>query len=234
MRLDSLKLNKDEHEVEIKSNKVLLSGILGLPAKAKGLVIFAHGSGSSRFSLRNNFVARELHKTGMATLLMDLLTEQEELNRHNVFDIELLASRLLIAKKWLGQQTGLANFPLAYFGASTGAGAALYAAALDPENIFAVVSRGGRPDLAAEKLRLVQAPTLFIVGGRDTLVLDLNREALANLPCTKKMEIVPGATHLFEEPGALEQVAKLATKWYASAIIAPSFRTRSHSLTREI
>lgn len=211
-------LNKDEQEVVVQYENVRLNGILGIPAKAKGIVIFAHGSGSSRWSSRNNFVARELQKTGMATLLMDLLTEDEESDRGNVFDIDLLAMRLIYAKNWLSEQPATQSLPVGYFGASTGAGAAIVAAAMEPENIFAVVSRGGRPDLAVHKLRDVQAPTLLIVGGLDSAVIDLNRQAFAQLKCAKKMEIVPGATHLFEEPGTLEQVAKLATHWFASSL----------------
>lgn len=211
-------MNRDEQEVVIKINDIQLSGILALPPHAKGIIIFAHGSGSSRLSIRNNFVARELQKTGMATLLMDLLTEEEASDRSNVFNIDLLAHRLVFAKRWLSEQPATQNFPVGYFGASTGAGAALVAATLDAENIFAVVSRGGRPDLAEEALRDVTSPTLLIVGNQDTMVVDLNREAYAQLRCEKKLELVPGATHLFEEPGTLEQVARLATKWFASHV----------------
>ncbi|KHD88434.1 MAG: DeoR faimly transcriptional regulator [Bdellovibrio sp. ArHS] len=197
-----------------------LNGILSIPKNAKGLVIFAHGSGSSRWSSRNNFVARELRKAGLATLLMDLLTPDEENDRAEVFNIESLAQRLIVAKNWLQTQKATRSLLVGYFGASTGAGAALVAAAREPKNIFAVVSRGGRPDLADRELRNVKAPTLLIVGGDDDVVIDLNRQAYSELPSQKKIEIIPGATHLFEEPGTLEQVAALATRWFNNYLIS--------------
>lgn len=188
-----------------------------VPVNARGLVIFAHGSGSSRFSSRNRFVAGELQRAGFATLLLDLLTAREEevdlRTRHLRFDIGLLASRLVEATNWASEAPEVKALKLAYFGASTGAAAALIAAADLPEKIRAVVSRGGRPDLAGTALKRVAAPTLLIVGGEDTQVIDLNRQAMDQLECEKKLEIVPGASHLFEEPGALEQVATLASGW---------------------
>lgn len=228
MKSGSMKLNKDEQEVVIKLKETQLNGILAVPPKAKGIVVFAHGSGSSRLSIRNNFVARELQKIGMATLLMDLLSEDEESDRGNVFDIDLLAHRLVSAKAWLSEQIGTRALPVGYFGASTGAGAALVAATMDSKNIFAVVSRGGRPDLAAQKLREVRTPTLLIVGGLDTMVIELNRDAYSQMHCEKKMEIVPGATHLFEEQGTLEQVARLATKWFASHVASQTTHGEMH------
>lgn len=188
-----------------------------VPVNARGLVIFAHGSGSSRFSSRNRFVAGELQRAGFATLLLDLLTAREEevdlRTRHLRFDIGLLAGRLVEATNWASEAPEVKALKLAYFGASTGAAAALIAAADLPEKIRAVVSRGGRPDLAGTALKRVAAPTLLIVGGEDTQVIDLNRQAMDQLECEKKLEIVPGASHLFEEPGALEQVAALASGW---------------------
>ena len=188
-----------------------------VPVNARGLVIFAHGSGSSRFSSRNRFVAGELQRAGFATLLLDLLTAREEevdlRTRHLRFDIGLLAGRLVEATNWASEAPEVKALKPAYFGASTGAAAALIAAADLPEKIRAVVSRGGRPDLAGTALKRVAAPTLLIVGGEDTQVIDLNRQAMDQLECEKKLEIVPGASHLFEEPGALEQVAALASGW---------------------
>nr|BFD66046.1 hypothetical protein HAGR004_10680 [Bdellovibrio sp. HAGR004] len=207
-------LNKNEHEVVINYKDVRLNGILSTPSNPVGLIIFAHGSGSSRWSPRNNFVARELQKVGLATLLTDLLTPEEENDRANVFDISTLAQRLTIVKKWAQSQAATRNLAIGYFGASTGAGAALVAAAQDPDEIFAVVSRGGRPDLAAEALDNVQAPTLLIIGGDDTYVIELNQIAYDKLMCKKEMKIIPGATHLFEEPGTLEKVAILASDWF--------------------
>jgi len=203
-----------EKEVVIPADKVRLQGILGLPPKSRGLVVFAHGSGSGRFSPRNNFVARVLQNAGIATLLADLLEESESLNRKNVFDIDLLVNRLLANAHWLRQQPETKGLMLGYFGASTGAAAALQAAAREPSEIAAVVSRGGRPDLAMEYLPLVQAPTLLIVGGDDEPVIPLNETACARLTCPKELVIVPGATHLFEESGALEKVAQLACDWF--------------------
>jgi putative phosphoribosyl transferase len=187
---------------------------LGLPREAKGVVLFAHGSGSGRLSPRNRFVAQTLQKRGLATLLLDLLEEREADDRRKVFDIDLLADRLLGTTAWLRQQPATADLPIGYFGASTGAGAALQAAARMPKAVAAVVSRGGRPDLAAPFLARVTAPTLLIVGGDDGPVIGMNQEALAQLTCTKELIIVPGATHLFEEPGTLEQVADRAGEWF--------------------
>lgn len=192
-----------------------LEGHLAIPDGARSIVMFAHGSGSGRFSPRNNYVARVLQERGISTLMLDLLTQEEAENRSFVFDIGLLAERLLQAKRWLRTHPETKNLRLGYFGASTGAGAALVAAASEPSGVFAVVSRGGRPDLAASYLDAVTVPTLLLVGGADGVVIDLNREALDALRCTKKLEIIPGATHLFEEEGTLEQVAELAADWFA-------------------
>jgi len=192
-----------------------LEGTLGLPGSAhRGLVLFAHGSGSSRFSPRNNYVATALRKVGLATLLFDLLSESEERDRANVFNIDLLADRLLAATDWARASEVARSLPLAYFGASTGAAAALVAAARRGDDISSVVSRGGRPDLAGDALAQVKAPTLLIVGGRDTEVLALNRVALRALHCESAIKTVPDATHLFEEPGALDAVVKLAQNWF--------------------
>lgn len=191
-----------------------LDGLLRRPPNAKALVLFAHGSGSGRSSPRNNAVAAALGLSGLATLLFDLLTEAEAADRANVFDIALLGQRLSMAVDWAKGEPGLATLQQGCFGASTGAAAALLAAAARPEAIRAVVSRGGRPDLAAAVLGKVRAPTLLIVGGRDEPVIELNRQALAELRCRKALEIVPGATHLFPEPGALETVTVLARDWF--------------------
>jgi putative phosphoribosyl transferase len=191
-----------------------LAGDLGLPEQTTGVVLFAHGSGSGRLSPRNRFVARTLLEGGLATLLLDLLMEEEADDRRKVFDIDLLADRLLTATDWLARNPATKDLPLGYFGASTGAGAALQAAARAPESVAAVVSRGGRPDLAAPFLSDVLAPTLLIVGGEDGPVIRMNEDALALLTCPKQLVIVPGATHLFEEPGTLEQVADLARAWF--------------------
>jgi pimeloyl-ACP methyl ester carboxylesterase len=197
---------------------VTLEGDLQIPDRATGLVLFAHGSGSSRHSPRNRFVAHELQTAGLATLLLDLLTPEEEAvdqhTGHLRFDIGLLAERLVAATLWAAVDAATRSLAIGYFGASTGAAAALVAAALEPEKVRAVVSRGGRPDLAGEALPLVRAPTLLIVGGRDLTVVELNRAALARLRTEARLEIVPGATHLFEEPGALEAVARLAREWF--------------------
>ena len=203
-----------EHRVTITKGPLALEGILGLPPGSNGVVVFAHGSGSGRFSPRNNFVARHLQEHKLATLLLDLLTEDEADDRRKVFDIDLLADRLLLAKGWLEAEPRTTNFGVGYFGASTGAGAALQASAREPSNIRAIVSRGGRPDLAEPYLPAVRAPTLLIVGGWDEPVIEMNQAAYELLTCEKKLIIVPGATHLFEEPGTLEQVADHAGKWF--------------------
>jgi putative phosphoribosyl transferase len=194
--------------------RTAIVGDLVLPAPAHGVVLFAHGSGSSRHSPRNRQVARTLNERGLATLLLDLLTPQEELDRNKVFDIALLAERLVAATRRVQHQPSLAELPVGYFGASTGAGAALWAAAELGEEIAAVVSRGGRPDLAAPRLVEVRAPVLLIVGGRDEIVLELNREAQSLLRGPSEVSVVPGATHLFEEPGALQEVSRLAGEWF--------------------
>jgi putative phosphoribosyl transferase len=185
-----------------------------IPAGTTGVVAFAHGSGSSRLSPRNRFVARELQNAGLATLLMDLLEEDEAQDRDKVFDIELLASRLLSALHWLGNNPATRSLRVGYFGASTGAAAALVAAAREPAKISALVSRGGRPDMALPWLSKVKAPTLLIVGEHDAPVLDWNEDAYRRLTTEKELVIVPGATHLFEEPGALEAVAQHACRWF--------------------
>ena len=200
--------------LDVRISPVGLDGILGLPLPAEGIVLFAHGSGSGRFSPRNNYVAAALRRSGLATLLFDLLTEDEAADRRNVFDIELLADRLGMATTWARQEEDTKSLPIGYFGASTGAAAALVAAARAPKDIGAIVSRGGRSDMAGPLLGQVRAPTLLIVGGDDTGVLELNEEALAQLRCEKELQIVPGATHLFEEPGALDQVIDLARQWF--------------------
>jgi pimeloyl-ACP methyl ester carboxylesterase len=191
-----------------------LEGLLGLPTDAKGIVLFAHGSGSGRLSPRNNFVAQALRDNGLATLLFDLLTSDEARDRRNVFDIELLARRLLIATTWVRQDAETRDLLVGYFGASTGAAATLVAEAAHQGPVAAIVSRGGRPDLAGPALATVNAPTLLIVGGDDVEVLALNRAALAKLRCEKQLVIVPGATHLFEEPGTLEAVVEHARGWF--------------------
>src|SRR5512134_1065848 len=191
-----------------------LEGELAGPADPQGLIIFAHGSGSSRHSPRNTFVAESLRRRGFATLLIDLLTEAEAGDRRNVFDIPLLAERVVEALAWARGDAEAGALPVGLFGASTGAAAALVAAAAAPDDVAAMVSRGGRPDLAEDALERVRAPVLLIVGGADKAVLDLNRSALARLTAIKKLEIVPGATHLFEEPGALEAVVVFASNWF--------------------
>ena len=203
-----------ERNIQIIRGKLALEGILGLPPDSSGIIVFAHGSGSGRLSPRNNFVARHLQQNGLATLLLDLLTPEEAEDRRKVFDIDLLSDRLLLAKAWLEEEPRTMKLRLGYFGASTGAGAALQAAAREPSNIHAVVSRGGRPDLAEPYLPSVTAPTLLIVGGWDEPVIEMNQSAYDMLICEKKLIIVPGATHLFEEPGTLEQVAEHACEWF--------------------
>jgi putative phosphoribosyl transferase len=199
---------------------VLVPGDLTIPADPRGIVAFAHGSGSSRLSPRNRQVAQALNNDGFATLLFDLLTPEEELDRANVFDIPLLGRRLAAATGWLRHQPETSRLPLGYFGASTGAAAALIAAADLGHQVSAVVSRGGRPDLAAPRLGEVRAPTLLIVGGLDTQVLELNRQAQRQLRCPNDLEVVAHATHLFEEPGTLEAVARLASDWFARHLAA--------------
>lgn len=206
------------HPVTIPAGRVDLRGDLTVPPGARGLVIFAHGSGSSRRSPRNQSVAHYLQGQGLGTLLFDLLTEEEERleyhTRHLRFDIPLLGERLVDATRWVGSERDLRRLSIGYFGASTGAAAALVAAAELGDRISAVVSRGGRPDLAGDDLPKVTAATLLIVGGHDTAVIELNEQAHAWLRCEKRLTIVPGATHLFEEPGTLERVAQLATEWF--------------------
>jgi putative phosphoribosyl transferase len=214
----------ENHSVTILAGNRRLKGFLNVPSGAEGIVLFAHGSGSGRFSSRNQYVARVLQKTGMATLLFDLLDEQEADDRAKVFDIKLLADRLETATSWTRVQADTRELRIGYFGASTGAGAALVAAARQGNAIRAVVSRGGRPDLAADALPRVQAPTLLIVGGDDEPVVELNRRSLARLRCEKQLKIIPGATHLFEEPGTLEQAAELATQWFRLHLAATGVR----------
>jgi putative phosphoribosyl transferase len=197
-----------------------LEGLLTVPRGAEGLVLFAHGSGSSRLSPRNTYVAAALREAGLGTLLFDLLTPTEADDRRKVFDIALLAERLTQATQWARENPQTRALRIGTFGASTGAAAALVAAAIGESGIGAVVSRGGRPDLAGPYLAKVSAPTLLIVGGLDTQVIELNREALAELRCEKRIEIVPGATHLFEEPGTLDRVIELARAWFASHLSA--------------
>ena len=214
------------NEVQIQSRRAVLSGNLIIPKNAVALVLFAHGSGSSRHSPRNRFVARTLNQAGLATLLFDLLTAEEEATdmytREHRFNIGLLAERLVHATKWAKQQDETRDLPIGYFGSSTGGAAALVAAAQIPQDLGAVVSRGGRPDLAGDALPKVQTPTLLIVGGNDDIVIELNEMARDQMRCEVKLEIIPGATHLFEEPGALEKVAKLASDWFVKHIGASS------------
>jgi dienelactone hydrolase len=215
--------------VRVPAGGVVLDGDLAVPAGARGIVLFAHGSGSSRFSPRNRYVAGALRERGLGTLLMDLLTpseeEVDERTAHLRFDIEMLGQRLADAAAWLASGTATQGMRIGYFGASTGAGAALVAAARAPDGIGAIVSRGGRPDLAGSALAQVRAPTLLVVGGADTAVIEMNREAYGRLRCPKEMAIVPGASHLFEEPGALEEVARLAGEWFARWLTAQEVKT---------
>lgn len=217
-----------DEEVTVLVDSRALPGHLTIPAEADSVVVFAHGSGSGRHSPRNQFVAKVLQEAGLGTLLFDLLTPQEEADRANVFDIELLAQRLSAATAWLrGQVPGLS---IGWFGASTGAGAALWAAAEPDAGVSAIVSRGGRPDLAGERLRAVEVPTLLIVGGLDTTVIELNRTARAALRGESRLAIVPGATHLFEEPGTLDIAAGLARDWFKQRLGARSgFRLMPHT-----
>lgn len=202
-----------DRDVSIDAGAVQLEGHLRVPASAEGLVLFAHGSGSGRHSPRNRLVASVLTEAGIGTLLLDLLTPPEEANRENVFDIELLARRLLAATHWVRKESATGLNRVGYFGASTGAGAALTAAATDRQ-VAAVVSRGGRPDLAGRRLPEVEAPTLLVVGSADTTVLELNRRAQALMLAPTQLAVVEGATHLFEEPGTLEEAARLARDWF--------------------
>jgi dienelactone hydrolase len=207
-----------EEVVSIRADLAALEGNLAIPENPRALVLFAHGSGSSRHSPRNRFVAEVLQDAGLATLLFDLLTVDEEeidaTTAHLRFDISLLAERLIRATQWAVGNASTKDLRVGYFGASTGAAAALVAAAEMPDRVGAVVSRGGRPDLAREALPLVKAPTLLIVGGADHPVIEMNQEALTEIQAEKQLEIVPGASHLFEEPGALEEVARLARNWF--------------------
>ena len=213
----------EQRLVQVPAGTVTLDGNLTLPEYAQAIVLFAHGSGSSRHSPRNRYVARVLNEAKLATLLIDLLTLHEEVidtrTAHLRFDIDLLAERLVDATDWLTQFPDTKHLPIGYFGASTGAAAALAAAAVRPDVVGAVVSRGGRPDLAGSALPRVRAPTLLIVGGDDGQVIELNRAALAQLRCEKQLVIVPAATHLFEEPGALDEVARLARDWFPRYLI---------------
>jgi pimeloyl-ACP methyl ester carboxylesterase len=228
--MSSAVVSRHQRTEEIRREVVIgplrLAGDLRVPAGATVLVVFAHGSGSSRLSPRNTAVARTLNEQGIATLLFDLLTPDEELDRTNVFDIPLLAERLIDVVGWIDEQPGLAGLRLGFFGASTGAAAALVAAATLGARVGAVVSRGGRPDLADMALDNVAAPTLLIVGGRDAGVIELNESAYAWLRCRKSIEIVPGATHLFPEPGALEAVFALAMHWFKTYLVQPSEKPR--------
>lgn len=203
-----------EYELRIPLSGVQLEGMLALPEQTQGLVVFAHGSGSSRFSPRNNFVARVLRDAGIGTLLLDLLTKEEDAVYATRFDIDLLTERLLMVTSWLRDQPQTQHLVIGYFGASTGAAAALKAAAAIGAEVGAVVSRGGRPDLAEKALPQVHSPTLLLVGGNDEVVLQLNRQAYERLQSFKQLVVIPGATHLFEEPGTLEEVARLAAQWF--------------------
>jgi putative phosphoribosyl transferase len=210
----------DGGDVDIRAGNVVLQGHLELPEDPRGMVVFAHGSGSSRHSVRNRYVASALREAGLGTLLPDLLTADEEQDRAHVFDIALLADRLAAAVRWLRQRPEVSSSRIGLFGASTGAAAALWAAADTDLDIAAVVSRGGRPDLAEDRLTQVTAPTLLIVGGADTTVRQLNRDAQSRLQCPSRLSVVPHATHLFEEPGALEKVAELASGWFGDHLSA--------------
>jgi len=208
--------------VMVRLKSVQLEGYLSVPTAAAGVVVFAHGSGSSRHSPRNRYVADILNEGSLATLLIDLLNaDEQEVDLQTAqlrFDIPFLADRLVAITQWLREQPQVAGLKIGYFGASTGAGAALVAAAELPRLIYAVVSRGGRPDLAGSALERVEAPTLAIVGGNDVHVLELNRQALARMHCVKSLEVIPGASHLFEEPGALQKVANLARAWFSEEL----------------
>lgn len=203
-----------EKLIHIQDGLVTMEGMLKIPPEAQGIVIFAHGSGSGRLSPRNNYVADILNEKNLGTLLIDLLSKKEDETYQTRFDIDLLSRRLNLIIQWLAKQKETTHLPIGLFGASTGAAAALHVAAIAGEKIKAVVSRGGRPDLAISVLHKVTAPTLFIVGGNDFGVIELNQEAFQRLDSLKKFEIIPNATHLFEEPGCLEEVARLAAQWF--------------------
>ncbi len=208
-----------EKLVHIPAGQVLMEGVLSIPKKSKGLVLFAHGSGSSRLSPRNTFVAEELQRTGFSTLLIDLLSKEEDSVYETRFNIPLLKERLIEIVRWLQKENETKDLPIGLFGASTGAASALEVAASLGKTIKAVVSRGGRPDLAIQNLPLVVSPTLFLVGGEDFQVLELNKKAFKELLCTRQFGIVPNATHLFEEPGCLEEVARLAREWFLKYLV---------------
>ncbi len=212
MRLENFR--SFQQEVRIESGTVSVGGFLAIPEGAASIVLFAHGSGSSRFSSRNNYVASVLHEAKIATLLFDLLMETEEADRRNVFNIDLLSSRLVLATEWVKSRKDTAMLDLGYFGASTGSAAALKASVMTEHRVSAIVSRGGRPDMALDIIEYVEAPTLLIVGGNDYGVIDLNKTAYERLRCEKRLVLIPGATHLFEEPGALEKVSIIAREWF--------------------
>jgi dienelactone hydrolase len=222
-----------ERTILVSIDHVELEGTLGIPKDAAGVVLFAHGSGSSRFSPRNRYVARVLRDAGFATLLLDLLSPREEevdeITRHHRFDIGMLADRLIVAIDWLESEQSTAEMNVGLFGASTGAAAALVAAAERPRRVSAVVSRGGRPDLAGDSLAEVEAPTLLIVGENDDVVIQLNEEAKRLMRAEVRLDIVPNATHLFEEPGALEEVARLARHWFSRYLISTWHSQSSHA-----
>jgi dienelactone hydrolase len=224
MAIATKKIITQAQDVDIPANGVWLRGDLNVPADAQGIVLFVHGSGSSRHSPRNQFVAHTIRNAGVGTLLFDLLTRDEEVidlqNAQLRFDIPFLAQRLMAVTEWIHRE--LSSLRVGYFGSSTGGGAALVAAAQRGDQIGAVVSRGGRPDLAGDALPLVKSPTLLIVGGLDYPLIEMNNDALARLPCEKELKMVPGATHLFQEPGTLEQVADLAAEWFQEYLSRPS------------
>jgi putative phosphoribosyl transferase len=225
-----------ERTIRVPLDHIELEGTLGVPENVAGIVLFAHGSGSSRFSSRNRYVARVLRDAGFATLLLDLLSpseeEVDEVTRHHRFDIAMLADRLVVTIDWLESDPSTSALNVGLFGASTGGGAALVAAAERPQRVGAVVSRGGRPDLAGDALARVHAPTLLIVGGSDEMVIELNERAMRQMRTEVRLDIVPGATHLFEEPGALEEVARLARHWFSRYLLSPvASGARSERLT---
>ena len=228
--------HQEQKLVHVSTGPVELEGNLSLTSNASGIVLFSHGSGSSRHSPRNRFVAEQLQQAGLATLLIDLLTAEEEIadriSGHLRFDIQLLAQRLGCVTDWLKQNPSTRALKIGYFGASTGAGAALLTAADHPQDVAAIVSRGGRPDLAGDALLLVKAPTLLIVGGEDPDVIRLNETALAQIPGEKRLDIIPGATHLFEESGTLEQVASLARQWFARYLLSATAHPSSANFVK--